>query len=43
MQNYLELDGGWESIALRALTGMPVDRFLTDALSHEEVYSLIAE
>ena len=43
MQTYLDLDGGWESVALRALTGMPVDRFLTDTLSHEEVYSLIAE
>lgn len=26
MQNYLALDGGWETIALRALTGMPADR-----------------
>lgn len=25
--NYLAMDGGWETVALRALTGMPCDRF----------------
>ena len=43
MQNYIALDGGWESIALRALTGMPVDRFRSDNMTAEEIVAKIAE
>lgn len=42
-QQYLSMDGGWETIALRALTGMPVDRFQCDEMTNQEVFDTIAE
>ena len=43
MKDYLAMDGGWETVALRALTGMPSDRFKTTELTEQEVYDTIAE
>lgn len=40
--NFLALDGGRETIALRAMTGMPVDRFATASYSEEQVFNMIA-
>ena len=43
IQNYFQLNGGKESMALRGLTGMPVKRYETASMSVEDIWEKISE
>jgi hypothetical protein len=42
MKTYLDLHGGFEQVALRGMTGMPVRKHKTELLRYDEIWDLIS-